>query len=294
MKVLTLNTHSWFEEKQLEKIKQTAQIIIEKDYDAIALQEVNQKRNQTPSYHSKFIDIANGNEIPLKEDNYALLLIKELEVMGYHYYWTWTACHTDGYTRSYDEGLAILSKEPFSAFDGVVSKVNDYENYHRRKVLGINIPSWQTTICSVHFSWWESKDTHHKWEIPITQRYPFKTEWNNTIKLLSHSPFKRKIIMGDFNNPADHTGEGYDYIFKTYPKLKDVFSLANIKDGQFSIDSNIDGWSENTKGKRIDLILASELDEVTSYSVLFDGRFTPLVSDHYGIESEFTFTSVNI
>ncbi|HCO71570.1 MAG TPA: hydrolase, partial [Enterococcus sp.] len=40
MKVLTLNTHSWLEENQLEKCKMIAQEIATGDYDIIALQEV--------------------------------------------------------------------------------------------------------------------------------------------------------------------------------------------------------------------------------------------------------------
>ena len=45
MKVLTLNCHSWQEEKQIEKIKYLAKIICENNYDVIALQEVNQSIN---------------------------------------------------------------------------------------------------------------------------------------------------------------------------------------------------------------------------------------------------------
>ena len=42
MKLLTLNCHSWIEENQLEKIKYLTQVIKEKQYDIIALQEVSQ------------------------------------------------------------------------------------------------------------------------------------------------------------------------------------------------------------------------------------------------------------
>lgn len=42
MKLLTLNCHSWQEENQLQKIKYLAEIINEKKYDVIALQEVSQ------------------------------------------------------------------------------------------------------------------------------------------------------------------------------------------------------------------------------------------------------------
>jgi len=45
MKLMTLNTHSWQEEKQLEKLDVVAQAIIEQGRDVVALQEVNQHQN---------------------------------------------------------------------------------------------------------------------------------------------------------------------------------------------------------------------------------------------------------
>lgn len=42
MKLLTLNCHAWQEENQIEKIQHLAQVIKEKQYDVIALQEVMQ------------------------------------------------------------------------------------------------------------------------------------------------------------------------------------------------------------------------------------------------------------
>ena len=47
MKVLTLNCHAWQEENQMEKIKHLAQVIKEKQYDVIALQEVMQLIDET-------------------------------------------------------------------------------------------------------------------------------------------------------------------------------------------------------------------------------------------------------
>ena len=42
MKLLTLNVHAWLEANQAEKIEILADTIVEKGYDIIALQEVNQ------------------------------------------------------------------------------------------------------------------------------------------------------------------------------------------------------------------------------------------------------------
>lgn len=58
MKLLTLNCHSWIEENQLEKMKYLAQVIKEKQYDVIALQEVSQSIEKS---------IVSGD---IKEDNF--------------------------------------------------------------------------------------------------------------------------------------------------------------------------------------------------------------------------------
>ena len=60
MKLLTLNCHSWQEENQVEKIKYLANVIKEKQYDVIALQEVSQR-----------ID-ANSVDSKIKEDNFEI------------------------------------------------------------------------------------------------------------------------------------------------------------------------------------------------------------------------------
>ena len=66
MKLLTLNCHSWQEKNQVEKIKYFAEVIKEKQYDVIALQEVSQ------SIDARLINLT------IKEDNFAKLLIDEL------------------------------------------------------------------------------------------------------------------------------------------------------------------------------------------------------------------------
>ena len=46
MKLLTINVHSWLEENQLEKLNILAKTIVEKKYDVVAMQEVNQLINR--------------------------------------------------------------------------------------------------------------------------------------------------------------------------------------------------------------------------------------------------------
>ena len=78
MKLLTLNCHSWQEENQMHKIKYLAEVINNKDYDVVALQEVSQL------IESEVI------EYPIKKDNFAILLKQELDNYNkdkYSFYW---------------------------------------------------------------------------------------------------------------------------------------------------------------------------------------------------------------
>ncbi|SQB93219.1 endonuclease/exonuclease/phosphatase family protein [Clostridium tetanomorphum] len=99
MKVLTLNCHSWQEKKQLEKIQYLAKVICQNNYDVIALQEVSQSINSRILFDN------------IKEDNFAFILIKELEILGEDKFkFVWDFSHM-GYDK-YEEGLAILTKYP--------------------------------------------------------------------------------------------------------------------------------------------------------------------------------------
>ena len=117
MKLLTLNCHSWQEDNQLEKIKYLAKVIKEKQYDVIALQEVSQK------IESKNIDSK------IKEDNFASLLIKELNnIDEYKYSFIWDYSHI-GYDI-YEEGLAILTLHKIDNNKSFyISKSDDKNNY---------------------------------------------------------------------------------------------------------------------------------------------------------------------
>ena len=61
MKLLTINVHSWLEENQIEKLNILAKTIVEKKYDVVAMQEVNQLINSA--------DVHDG----IKEDNFGKL-----------------------------------------------------------------------------------------------------------------------------------------------------------------------------------------------------------------------------
>lgn len=127
MKLLTLNCHSWQEENQVEKIKYLAEVIKEKQYDVIALQEVSQS-----------IDAKLVNSI-IKEDNFAKLLIDELNKLDeYKYNFIWDYSHI-GYDI-YEEGLAILTKHEIEDFKSFyISKSDDKTNYRSRNIINIKV-----------------------------------------------------------------------------------------------------------------------------------------------------------
>lgn len=63
--------------------------------------------------------------------------------------------------------------------------------------------------------------------------------------------------MGDFNNPYQIAGEGYDEILKS--GWYDTYDLAEEKDEGITVSGLIDGWKENKslKEMRIDFIFKS-------------------------------------
>ena len=94
MRFLTLNTHSWCEPHQIVKIHELARFIAHHRVDVIALQEVNQY------LHSPIVDTPLGYQggagIPIREDNYALLLVRFLADLGVQYEWALTETILDG------------------------------------------------------------------------------------------------------------------------------------------------------------------------------------------------------
>ncbi|MGM0125287.1 maltose 6'-phosphate phosphatase [Enterococcus sp. AZ194] len=269
MNLLTLNTHSWIEEKPLDKLEALAQVIHAKDVAVIALQEVNQRIDSAKvtldeTFHPTVKQVA------IHEDNFAYLLVKRLKELGSNYHWCWMPSHI-GYDI-YEEGAAILSKTPLEAESLVVSETKEFTDYHTRCLIGATTELGGKTIyvMSSHFSWW------------IDQNSGFSYEWRNTKELLSK---KRQPIfmLGDLNNPAHIIGEGYGQVLASQLPLTDSYLLAEEIVGDATVEKIIDGWENNNERLRIDYIFTSELFEVSNYEVIFDGKETPIVSDHFGI-----------
>lgn len=260
MKLLTLNCHSWIEDNQKEKIKIIANTIKEKKYDVIALQEVNQSIEEKGIFQN------------VKEDNFALVLLKELESLGCkEYKMLWDFSHV-GYDK-YEEGVSIITKhkieEDYSLF---VSKSEDQSFWKTRKIIGaaIKINEELIDFYSCHLGWWNDEEE------------PFKDQVD---KLLDGVKKDRlTFFIGDFNNSAFVRREGYDYLIEK--GLYDTFSMAKEKDSGVTVKGKIAGWNSNEQDLRLDLILSNKKMNIKYSKVIFNEENKPVVSDHYGVEIE--------
>ncbi|MDG4657612.1 endonuclease/exonuclease/phosphatase family protein [Ectobacillus antri] len=253
MKLLTLNCHSWQEDKQWEKIRDIAKAIHENQYDVIALQEVSQSID--PNIEAK---------------NFASVLLEELQQLGTsEYEYVWDFAHI-GYDV-YEEGLAILTKHPIidqSSF--FVSRSEDTSYWKTRKIVGVTIEYKGKPISfySCHLGWWEDEEE------------PFMYQAD---RLLAHVQQNGIFyLMGDFNNNAFIRSEGYDYLLEK--GLYDTFALAKEKDSGITVKGKIAGWDENKADLRLDLILTNKPVAIERSTVIFNGNNRPIVSDHYGVE----------
>ena len=261
MKLLTLNAHAWREENSDETIDYLAATIKEKDYDLIALQEVNQMTDAP---------LIEGSH--LRSNNYMVVLLEEIEKQGGpKYYSYWQSSKT--LREYYEEGSCILSKTPileemvFTASQGA-----DHTSPKKRNIVRITTEynGKLIDVYSCHLGWW-----HDEVE-------PFKPQWE---ALHAHLREDRlSLLLGDFNNNANIRGEGYDFLIEH--GLYDTYTLAKEKDHGATVQGEIAGWQGNKLDLRIDLILASEKVEVASSKVIFNGEYKKAVSDHYGVEAE--------
>ena len=268
-KFLTLNTHSLLGENVEEKLKILGDEIFSGDYDVVCLQEVNQlMTSDTTQDLPGYCPVA--GEIAIHEDNYGLQLARYLAQKGTTYYWSYAYNHV-GYDR-FNEGVAILSKEPLEASSVLVSKSDDPSDYHTRKMLFCQtvVDGKKTCVASAHFSW--LKDG-------------FLDEWENAVEALA-AQGESLVIMGDFNNPANT--KGYQAILDSKLSLRDTYAEADVKEGENTIEADIDGWEGNKDALRIDFIFATKNFVPQTSKVVFDGKKMPSISDHFGVSCEAT------
>ena len=92
--------------------------------------------------------------------------------------------------------------------------------------------------------------------------------------------------MGDFNNPANT--KGYQAILDSKLSLRDTYAEADVKEGENTIEADIDGWEGNKDALRIDFIFATKNFVPQTSKVVFDGKKMPAISDHFGVSCEAT------
>ena len=269
-KFLTLNTHSWMEDEQEKKLDQLAERILQEKYDVICLQEVNQEMEseqvvQAPFYHA--VDDA----IAIHKDHFVYCLVERLVEKGLIYHWSWAYNHI-GFDR-FHEGVAILSLNPLKASELLVSETNDPTDYHTRKILlaEIEVAGRLVTVASCHLSWWDKG---------------FQEEWGQVEKELLQRNMPL-LLMGDFNNPVGY--EGYRHILKSPLALQDSHVVAATVIGTATVEGDIAGWTGNKDALKIDYIFTSKDFNIEKSVVVFDGKSTPMISDHFGLEVEVTF-----
>lgn len=295
MKLLTLNTHSLAEENYEQKLNRFAEMIAKERPDVFALQEVNQTIAEVPvfpdnakenrphpddSSEIQKLCLKPGHYIPcrdyfgpLRRDNHALRLAALLEEKQCPYFWTWVPAKI-GY-KIYEEGLALFSLSPIRQTEQFfISQSQDFSNWKTRKILGIQTEgSW---YYSVHMGWWKDEEE------------PFARHWDRlTTHIQSTKPAAETVwILGDFNSPAEVSGEGYDYVKAS--GWQDTYTLAEDKDSGITVGGMIDGWRNQSneakkEGMRIDYIWCSQKLPVRQSRVVFNGIRYPIVSDHYGV-----------
>lgn len=268
-KFLTLNTHSWMEEEQEIKLNQLAERILQEKYDVICLQEVNQLTESEQVVQAPFYQAVEG-AIAIHQDNFALCLVEKLAEAGLDYHWSWAYNHI-GFDI-YNEGVAILSRNPMAPREVLVSEANDPKDYHTRKVLlaETEVEGQLLTIASCHLSWWDKG---------------FQGEWPKLEAelLKAESPL---VLMGDFNNPVGQ--QGYQTILASPLKLQDSHTAAKEASGEATVEGTIAGWDDNKHALKIDYVFTSQGMDVERSAVVFDGKETPVVSDHFGLEVQVT------
>ena len=276
MKILTLNTHSLQESYYPEKLERFVQFVLREQPDIIAMQEVNQStgaRRIRPDRLHGMVYVP-GNDTVVREDNHALAVASYLRRSGLDYHWAWIGFKI-GYDK-YDEGMAILSRQPMAEVESrLISSCDDYRNWRTRRVLGFRPVYSSDWFYTVHMGWWEDAAE------------PFRAQWDRLEEAVREKKKHGAVwLLGDFNGPAEVRGESYDCVKDA--GWFDTYELAERKDDGITVGGVIDGWRDkladkNVSGMRIDQIWCSEKAAVRSSQVVFNGKREAVVSDHYGI-----------
>ncbi|MBF0751434.1 MULTISPECIES: endonuclease/exonuclease/phosphatase family protein [unclassified Pasteurella] len=258
MKLLTLNVHAWLEDNQAEKIAILAQTIVEKGYDIVALQEVNQLIAAMPIAPT------------LKQDNYGVILLRQInQQVEQKYSLFWSNSHI-GYDK-YDEGIAFLTRLPVYEVDPFYcSRHQRLDSILSRKILGLTV-EYQNQLIDCYSCHINLPDCEGENQLDNIQNIVKRSQSGNL-----------KILMGDFNTDAISNPQTYQQIKSL--GLLDTYELAEQKDSGITVEKAIDGWRSHSEEKRLDYIFLNQAKRVLSSQVIFNGKNKPVVSDHFGLE----------
>ncbi len=279
MKLITLNTHSLQVEGYAQKLEQFVETILRERPDIVALQEASQTAAAPPiddAYHHNRFPIP--GTMGLRSDNHAAQVAYRLNRAGIECYWAWLPIKV-AYDKN-DEGVAILSLgRPIEEVHWFpVSNVCEHALWSSRAALGVRvrgIPDWFYTI---HTGWWDARPE------------PFQDHWRRIREGVADKARQGPVwLLGDFNVPAHLPNQGYDLILQD--GWLDTHLLTDNRDSGITVPQVIDGWHERVEavartGMRLDYIFCNQNPGIESSRVIFNGRFHPIVSDHFGMMVE--------
>jgi len=255
LNVLALNLHCYQERDQDRKLSQIAKAIDELSIDVVCLQEVaenwNEGRGDWRSNTAK--------------------IINDRLASPYHLHTDWSHLGFD----LYREGVAILSRYPFSKHDSrYVSNNKDPYNIHARRAVmaQIDVPYiGPVNFYSVHTSWWDDG---------FPEQFENLRAWASA----NHGgPIKATLLCGDFNVEAG--SRGYELIV-TSKEYEDQYLALNSPD---IFEKIYRGENQNSQrylidDHRIDYIFMKKSSglRATSGRVVFTKHEYGRVSDHEG------------
>lgn len=199
MKILSLNLHHHFEVDGFKKLESIAAKIAELDIDIVMLQEMGQYSLSDIKYD----DIRYDNNV-----YYLQKILVEKHGVNYFFY---PAIFKSSYNGTYEEGIAVLSKEKLDVASFPVSKNSGFDNWETRFVQ-------EFTAHGIYFY-----NVHLGWD---TEQECFADQLNC---ILDRSDNK-KVLLGDFNQEITATTVGKDFIDPFYEKyVKRVKTWNNEK-----------------------------------------------------------------
>jgi len=266
--VLTVNLHTYQEASAAAKLDRVADTIAALRPDAVCFQECAQSASAAEVSDARARLSTHGAEV-LKADNMARLVSARLaDVYGLDHGYAWSWAHY-GFT-SYEEGVAVLTPHPISAWDDVYVSTSTSRNdpLGARKVLhaAITLPGGRlVNVFSAHLSF---SGPQQDLQLDNLRAWVAGKGANGAVA---------SIVCGDFNMDAG-TG-GY---------LRMTGALGGDRYVDAFWQANPEGFRDPTMegGARIDHVfhrLGDPLEARTAQRYFLGDGLGGRVSDHLGV-----------